>query len=253
MKPRVNATGFPLPEDFGEWEKYFPTQPLNTSLFAGKRDQYERAVYSQLVQQLGLRTSVEDLDLVAPEEWTVAQMGSGRLHLQFLQFLVKFVGAKRVLEIGTFAGLSAIMLAHALPSDGQVITIEKFPKFANLAKENIRRNGFESKIEVITGDARSLIAGDEVAGSFDFVFVDGDKGHYLDYVKFALSRLSANGLIAIDDVFFQGDVFNDPPTTEKGRGVKEALDWVTNQPDLASSVVPLANGVMLVRKTSKAS
>jgi len=251
VTPRVNSTGFPLPDDFGEWERYFPTQPLNSSLFAGERSQFERAAYSQLVQQLGLSTTVEDLKLVAPEEWTVAQMGSGRLHLQFLQFLVKFVGAKRVLEIGTFAGLSAIMLAHALPSDGQVITIEKFPKFADLARENIRRNGFESRIEVITGDARSLIAGAAVDGTFDFIFVDGDKGHYLEYVKFALSRLSANGLIAIDDVFFQGDVFNDPPTTEKGRGVKEALEWVVSQPELASSVVPIANGLMLVRKNSK--
>jgi len=252
VKPRVNATGFPIPEDFAEWEKYFPTQPLNTSLFSGERDQFERAAYSHLVKQLGLGTTIEDLNLVAPEEWTVAQMGSGRLHLQFLQFLVKFIGAKRILEIGAFAGLSAIMLAHALPSDGQVITIEKFPKFADLARENVRGNQLESKIEVITGDARSLIAGDAVDGSFDFVFVDGDKEHYLDYVKFALSRLSANGMIAIDDVFFQGDLFNDPPTTEKGEGVKEALDWVTNQPDLASSVVPLANGIMLVRKTPKA-
>lgn len=245
---RFNATGFPVPDDFGEWEKYFPTQSLNTSLFARGQDSFEQAAYSHIVDFLGLATSIEDLNLVAPEEWTVAQMGSGRLHLQFLRFLLGFIGAKRILEIGTFAGLSAIVLAQALPSDGQVVTVEKFPKFADIARENIRRNHLESKIEVMVGDARSLITGDAIRGEFDFVFVDGDKGHYLDYVRFALARLTPRGLIAIDDAFFQGDVFNDPPTTEKGNGVRVCLDWLASQPDLVATCVPIANGIVLVRK-----
>ena len=81
---RVNSTGFEIPEDFSESQKYFPTQPLNISLFSPVDESYESVVYSYLVKQLRLESSIEKLNLKAPEEWTVAQMGSGRLHLQFI-------------------------------------------------------------------------------------------------------------------------------------------------------------------------
>ena len=248
MPKRVNSTGFSLPEDFREWQKYFPTQPLNTSLYTGERARYESVVYAGLVQALGLESSVEDLKLVAPEEWTIAQMGSSRLHLQFLQFLIKMIGAKRILEIGTFAGLSAIAFAQAAPTDAKIVTIEKFAKFADLARENILRNAFENTVRVIEGDALNLIERGELTGNFDFVFIDGDKGRYLDYVKFALTRLTSGGLIVVDDIFFQGDVFNEPPTTEKGQGVRACLDCVVAQKDLLVTVVPVSNGVLLVNR-----
>ena len=121
---RRNSTGFEIPEGFNESHKYFPTEPLNISLFSDPPDNYGSVVYSYLVKQLRLDASIENLNLQAPEEWTVAEMGSGRLHLQFLQFLIKLTQAHRILEIGTFVGLSAIAMAQALPSDGELITIE---------------------------------------------------------------------------------------------------------------------------------
>jgi len=245
---RRNSTGFEIPEGFNESHKYFPTEPLNISLFSDPPDNYGSVVYSYLVKQLRLDASIENLNLQAPEEWTVAEMGSGRLHLQFLQFLIKLTQAHRILEIGTFVGLSAIAMAQALPSDGELITIEKFEKFQDLAVTNVKKNGLDQKIQVLFGDAHDVLVSGAVEGKFDFIFIDGDKGRYLQYAELLLPKLSARGLMVVDDVFFQGDVFNDEPQSEKGRGVRECIETISNRDDLFVTFVPMTNGLMLIQK-----
>ena len=244
---RTNSTGFVIPEGFSEWDKYTPNQNLNTHLFRGERDFYHQVLYQRLVSLLSLDNSIERWDLESPEEWSVAEMGSGRLPLHLICFLVNLVGARRVLEIGTFVGLSALELASVLPKGGEVVTIEKFPKYRAIAERNIKKNGMGSSIKVVEGDALDLLRQGVVSGTFDFAFIDGDKGRYLDYVREILPRMNRNGLIAVDDAFFQGDVFNNEPRTEKGRGVKTCLDAVTKDPSLQVTFVPISNGLMLIR------
>ncbi len=245
---RRNSTGFEFTDDFKESQKYFPTQPLNVSLFSQPYENYGSAVYEYLVRQLRLDDSIEKLDLQAPEEWTVAQMGSGRLHLQFLQFLIRLTKAQRVLEIGTFVGLSAIAMAQALPNGGEIITIEKFEKFGDIAIRNIEKNGMDGAVRVIVGDALDVLASGVVEGSFDFVFIDGDKGRYRDYAEFLISKLTDNGLMVVDDIFFQGDVFNHSPQSDKGRGVQDCIVALAGRDDLDVTFVPITNGIMLVKK-----
>jgi len=248
MSPRSNSTGFEFDDDFGEWQKFFPTQSLNTSLFSKDSGKvYERIVYADLVRCLGLESSIEELQLEAPEEWTVAEMGSGRLHLDFIQFLARMTNAQSALEIGTFVGLSAIAIAKALPPLGRVVTIEKFDKYGEIALRNIQRNGLESQISVVLGDALEVLTNGSLDGLFDLIFVDGDKENYLEYVKRGLELLSPNGLIIVDDIFFQGDVFNETPTSAKGAGVKACLEWVSKQEFLDITVVPITNGMLLIR------
>jgi len=245
----TNSTGFQFGDEFGEWQKYFPTQPLNTSLFdLEPRLPFEQVAYAEIVRYLGLETSIEDLHLEAPEEWTVAEMGSGRLHLSFVQFLARIVSARSALEIGTFVGLSAIALAQALPRSGRIVTIEKFDKYGEMARRNIARNGFADQIEVIVGDALKIFSDGSLRKSFDLIFVDGDKGNYLEYVKRGLELLSPKGLMIVDDIFFQGDVFNDVPSSDKGAGVKACLEWVSCQTHLDITIVPVTNGMLLIRK-----
>jgi caffeoyl-CoA O-methyltransferase len=233
---------------FNEWEKIFPTQEPNCHLFQGPRTSYEPAVFRYLSSQLGLETLIEDLFLEAPEEWTVEEMGSGRLHLSFVQFLARLVNAQSALEIGTFVGLSAIALAQTIPSSGRIVSIEKFEKFANIARRNIARNNLSNKIEVIVGDALKIFSDGSLGESFDLIFVDGDKANYLEYVRKGLELLSPQGIIIVDDIFFQGDVFNDEPSSHKGAGVKACLEWVSCQTHLDITIVPIGNGVLLVRK-----
>lgn len=247
-KKRINSTGFEISENFSESQKYFPTQPLNVSLFSATDESYESVVYSYLVRHLHLDDSIEKLNLEAPEEWTIAQMGSGRLHLQFIQFLIKLTQTRRILEIGTFVGLSAIAMAQALPQDGELITIEKFEKFRNLAVKNVESNGLGGKIQILLGDAYEILSTGAVSGSFDLVFIDGDKGRYLNYAELLLPKLTDRGLMVVDDIFFQGDVFNDEPQSEKGRGVRDCLVAMTERVDVTVTFVPMSNGLMLIQK-----
>ena len=208
---------------------------------------YLGKLYRSLSSELSLQNSIERWNLESPEEWSVAEMASGRLHLHLICFLVGLVGARRVLEIGTFVGLAALELAAALPEGGKVVTVEVFPKYRAIAERNIKKNGMESAVEVLEGDALDLLRRGAISGTFDFAFIDGDKGRYLDYVREILPRMNRNGLIAVDDAFFQGDVFNDQPRTEKGRGVRTCLEAVTKDSRLEVSFVPISNGLMLIR------
>ena len=237
-----------MPEEFSEWDKYTPNQDLNTHLFQGERDSYHRVLYQRLVSLLSLDSSIERWDLESPEEWSVAEMGSGRLPLHLICFLVNLVGARRVLEIGTFVGLSALELASVLPEGGEVVTIEKFPKYRAIAERNIKKNKMESSIKVLEGDALDLLRQGAVSGTFDFAFIDGDKGRYLEYVTQILPLMNQGGLLAVDDVFFQGDVFNEQPQTDKGAGVSRCIEWAARDSDLEVTFVPISNGLMLVRK-----
>lgn len=233
---------------FDEWEKIFPTQDPNCHLFEGPRSSYEASVFQYLSEQLGIETLIEDLCLEAPEEWTVAEMASGRLHLSFIQFLARLVDARSVLEIGTFVGLSAIALAQSLPISSRIVSIEKFDKYASIARRNIARNGFSNRIDVIVGDAVEVFASGSLDESFDMIFVDGDKANYLEFVKRGLELLSPRGVIVVDDIFFQGDVFNAVPSSIKGAGVKACLEWASSQVDLDITIVPITNGMLLIRK-----
>ena len=82
------------------------------------------------------------------------------------------------------------------------------------------------------------------------MFIDGDKGRYLTYAELLLPKLSERGLMVVDDIFFQGDVFNNEPRSEKGRGVRDCLVAMTERPDLDVTFVPMTNGLMLIQRTS---
>ena len=244
----ASMPNFPYVKGFAEWEKFLPNQHVNSRLYEGPLGGYLGKLYGSLSSELSLQNSIERWNLESPEEWSVAEMASGRLHLHLICFLVGLVGARRVLEIGTFVGLSALELATVLPEGGEVVTVEVLPKYRAIAERNIKKNRMESAIKVLEGDALDLLRQGAISGNFDFAFIDGDKGRYLDYVREILPRMNRNGLIAVDDVFFQGDVFNQQPQTDKGAGVRRCIEWAARNSDLEVTFVPISNGLMLVRK-----
>ncbi|MGK7925263.1 MAG: O-methyltransferase [Spirulina sp.] len=176
-------------------------------------------------------------------------MASGPLILQFLQFLIQATGTKKILEIGTFIGLSAMYFAEALPADGLVVTIEKFADFADIARINFQKNQFEDKIKLIVGDAFKVLKEQDLGNSFDFIFIDGNKEHYGDYLDFAIALLSENGTIVIDNVTFQGDILNSPPKTPKGLGVMNCLEKIKNLSGWDISLIPFNDGLLLLRRS----
>ncbi|KAL0571260.1 hypothetical protein V5O48_010708 [Marasmius crinis-equi] len=156
---------------------------------------------------------------------------------KFLSLLVKSTGGKRVLEVGTLGGYSAIWLARALPEDGELVTLELNEKHAKVAIENIASAGFEKKCKVIAGpayDSMKQLSSDE---PFDFVFIDADKPSNLKYFTEAKRLVKRNGVIIVDNVFQQGvvaDTEHDHPRIE---GVRELLRALKEDKEVETSAI----------------
>ena len=227
-------------------DKLLVEQPEHTHLYKGT--DYAEDLYQTICRASGIGNPHEELDLVHTDRFTLEQMGSNPVSLRFLQFLLKVAGARRVLEIGTFIGVSAIYFARALPPGGKVVTIEKFDHFAGIARQNIARNGVADRVEVLDGDAHEVLRRLPPGSEFDFVFIDGNKERYRDYVQMTEPFLSAKGVIVVDDCFFHGDAVNARPTSEKGAGARAALDYASTRADLVKIALPLANGMLLLTR-----
>jgi caffeoyl-CoA O-methyltransferase len=216
--------------------------------YNGTTEEYWEALYSTICHASSITDPYQEFDLAVTEMFTVEEMASNPVLLRFLQFLIKLGAKQRVLEIGTFIGLSAMTFARALPKDGQVVTIEKFDKFAAVAEENFRRNGLADRITLFQGDAHDIITSLPRDELFDVAFIDGDKGRYLDYFRMVDPLIAIGGLIIVDDVFFHGDAINTEPRTEKGAGVQQFLTAAASADNYLRLALPISNGTMLMLK-----
>ncbi len=158
---------------------------------------------------------------------------------KLLLMLAEMVGARRILEIGTLGGYSAIHLARALSENGALISLELDERHAAVARENVAGAGLESKVEVRVGDARELLAGmvEDGEGPFDVVFIDADKGGYPEYLGWAL-RLSRPGSLILGDNAIRGGSVLDPGD-ESSRAIREFNEKLARDPRLSSLVLPL--------------
>ena len=232
-------------------DKYLPDQPQHANEFVGSQTQYWSALYDAICRVSDIDDPYKDFDLALSDMFTVEEMASNPIPLRFFQLLLQLGQARRVLEIGAFIGLSAMTFARALPPEGKVVSIEKFDRFAAVARENFRRNGLDGKIDLLVGDAHEVIGTLPRGELFDFVFIDGDKGRYLDYFRMVDPLVAPGGLVVVDDVFFHGDAINPEPRTEKGQGVKRFLDAMGTLSGYLRIALPLSNGMMLLLKNRR--
>jgi caffeoyl-CoA O-methyltransferase len=128
-----------------------------------------------------------------------------------LELLLRLVGARRVVEVGTLAGYSAIRAARALPEDGHVHTVELDPKHAHVARENVAAAGLADKITVHEGSGLDVLPRLVRFGPFDAVFIDADKGNYDGYGRWAAENTRPGGLLVGDNAFFFGRLLEDSP------------------------------------------
>ena len=158
---------------------------------------------------------------------------------KLLRMLAEMVGAKRILEIGTLGGYSAIHLARALPENGALISLELNERHADVARENVAEARLAKQIDVRVGDARELLAGmaENGEGPFDLVFIDADKGGYPEYLGWAL-RLSRPGSLILGDNAIRGGSVLDPGD-ESSRAIREFNEKLARDPRLSSLVLPL--------------
>jgi predicted O-methyltransferase YrrM len=160
----------------------------------------------------------------------------------FLQILLRLRGARDVVEVGTLAGYSAIVMARALPEAGRVRTIEIEPRFAEFARHWIARSDVRHKIEVIVGAGRDVLPRFEAA-SADACFLDADKASYGAYLDQCLRILRPGGLVMVDNAFAFGQLFDARPTDPETPAIRAFNDLIAKVEDLQSIIVPLGDGM----------
>jgi caffeoyl-CoA O-methyltransferase len=182
-----------------------------------------------------------ELEAESKATLTYPQMMAGTLQGRFLEFLVYSLGARRVLEIGTYSGYAALSMAAGLPPDGRIDTCEIDEQRAEVARRYIARSAYADRITVHLGPAMETIA--RLEGEFDFVFIDADKTGYVDYYEAVLPRLSEHGLIAADN------------TLSGGRAVDGSRpeivafnEHVRADKRVVSVLLPFRDGVTLIRR-----
>ena len=170
---------------------------------------------------------------------------------QFMQLLIQLIGAKKVLEIGTFTGYSALAMALALPVGGKLVTCDISDEWTSIAQEYWHRAEIAEKIDLRLAPALEtldLLLADSTTAGFDFIFIDADKANYPHYYERSLQLLRSGGLIAIDNVFMQGKVV-DPMVTSKGVvAIRQLNQAISCDKRVTFSVVPIGDGLTLVRK-----
>ena len=172
---------------------------------------------------------------------------------QFMQFLIQLIQAKKILELGTFTGYSALAMAMALPADGELITCDINPTWSPIAHEFWQRAGLDHKIKQRLGPAlESLYAliNDGYQRQFDFIFIDADKTNYMQYYELALQLVSPRGLIAIDNVLWEGKVINQQASDPQTREIRKLNQLLSNDPRVDVSLLAIADGLFLVKPKS---
>lgn len=187
---------------------------------------------------------VEELISAADKDLNHIDMLSGIQVARLLSMLIKTSGAKRVLEIGTFVGYSALMMAEALPDDGELLSCEYNERYKNLAQSFFKKSDVGHKINLVMGKALETIP--SIAGSFDFVFMDADKINYPNYYKLIVSRLDKGGLLVADNVLWGGEVLN--PEGDKAQAIHEMNEYIANDDNVEQVMLPVRDGITIVRK-----
>jgi caffeoyl-CoA O-methyltransferase len=203
-------------------EDYCVLKSSNPSKFANEIEAYTKA-------------NVEDFSML-----------TGKLEGSVLGFLIRSISAKRVLEIGTYTGYSALCMAENLPSSGKVITLDINEVTTSLAKNFWKKSPHGKKITAINGPALNSLK--NLKGKFDFVFIDADKPNYLDYFKITLKMLTPRGMIAIDNVLWSGKVLD--PQDDSSRGICALNDYISSKKNLYKTMLPIRDGIFVVRKIS---
>ena len=178
------------------------------------------------------------------------RMASGHLQGRLLKMLVQMTQAKRVLEVGTFSGYSAICLAEGLPDDGLLYTFEINDEQEDFTRPWIAGSSVANKIHFIIGDA--IAEAPRLGITFDLVFIDGDKRTYVETYEMALSVLRQGGFIVADNTLWDGHVCDSAyDKDQQTLGIRRFNDLVAADTRVEKVILPLRDGLTLIRKVKR--
>lgn len=167
----------------------------------------------------------------------------------FLGLLIKITSARRVIEIGSFTGYSALAMALALPGNGRIVALDISTEFTDIAKRHWKAAGVSKKIDLRLGPAQASLDGmiARREGPFDLVFIDADKPGYDGYYKSALKLLGPGGVVALDNMLWSGGVA-DPKVTGSGAALRRLNAKIHADKRVEMALTTIGDGLMLVRK-----
>lgn len=175
-----------------------------------------------------------------------AHMLSGHLQGRFLEMISRMQRPRRILEIGTFMGYSALCLAAGLTDDGVLHTIELRDEEADVAQEYFRRANMLERIILHRGNALEVIPA--LREAWDLVFIDADKVNYTEYYKLVLPRLVKGGLIIADNVLFHGQVLETEVTGKSAKAIHAFNEWVEKDQSVEKVMLTVRDGLFIIRK-----
>jgi caffeoyl-CoA O-methyltransferase len=175
-----------------------------------------------------------------------SQMLIGEMEASVLSFLIKIGRVKNILELGTFTGYSALVMAEQLPPEGKVITVDINPHTTKIAQEYWNKSEHGKKIELILKPGLEALSG--LTQSFDLIFIDADKNNYSRYLEWSLDHLTAQGMIIVDNTLWHGKVLE--------AGLDKQTDSIRAHNDLAAglegytkTLLPIRDGMFLITKS----
>ena len=206
---------------------------------------------------------IEDHASVPSEalEWVVkqthirtnhARMLSGAAQGQLMRMIAQMCGAKRILELGTFTGYSAICLASALPEDGHLDTLELNDELEDLILEGFEKAGLADRISLHIGDCKETLQkmrSQMTDGLYDIVYIDANKREYCEYYELVFDMIRPGGLILADNVIWDGKVCQDPlPQDKQTLSIVRFNDMVAKDHRVESVILPIRDGLNIIRK-----
>lgn len=196
-------------------------------------------------------SSEEDGLLMEINEWTLKnhseyQMLSGHLQGKVLEMISWMIRPRRILEIGTFTGYSALCLAKGLTAGGQLHTIELREADAARAREYFNQSSTASQIILHTGNALSILP--ELDETWDLVFIDADKPVYIEYFNLIIPKVRQNGFILADNIFFHGEALEESPKGKSAKGIRAFNEFIKGRKDIEKVILTLRDGLCLIRK-----
>ncbi len=167
----------------------------------------------------------------------------------FLQLIIKITNAKNCLEIGTFTGFSALTMALALPDDGLVTTLDKDQKIINTAINFFKKGNLDKKILPIVAPAldtlKKMVKDNKI---FDLIFIDADKGNYINYFNSSLDLIKSRSIVIVDNVLWHGNAYNKNKNDKQTNTIREFNSYIKNDKRVEKFIIPLGDGLMVCRK-----
>lgn len=216
----------------------------------------DNAFIAPELYQYILSTTLRDDSVLRDLRDETAQLPEARMQIspdqgQLMGMLVKLTGATRAIEVGVFTGYSSLCVARALPDDGLLVACDTSVEYTDVARRYWERAGVAAKIDLRIGPAAETLDGMIAlgeSGSFDFAFIDADKGNYPVYYERCLQLLSSGGLVLVDNALWGGHVADPDSTDGHASTLRELNAKAGRDPRVEVSLLPIGDGVLLARK-----